>query len=76
MEFRDGRVVSVSCDNFLEKLPLESSAEEIANAKAEGRKLVIQEIMNQHESLPLGEFAIGTNTTAYAMAEKYLLENF
>ncbi|MBQ2403854.1 MAG: leucyl aminopeptidase, partial [Lachnospiraceae bacterium] len=34
-------------------------------------RLVVQEIMNQHESLPLGEFAIGTNTTAYAMAEKY-----
>lgn len=71
MEFKDGRVVSVSCDNFLEKLPLESSAEEMENAKEEGRKLVIQEIMNQHESLPMGEFAIGTNTTAYAMAEKY-----
>ena len=27
--------------------------------------------MNGHETLPLGEFAIGTNTTAYAMAEKF-----
>ena len=27
--------------------------------------------MNGHEILPLGEFAIGTNTTAYAMAEKF-----
>ena len=27
--------------------------------------------MNQHETLPMGEFAIGTNTTAYAMAERF-----
>ncbi|MBQ7796309.1 MAG: aminopeptidase, partial [Lachnospiraceae bacterium] len=71
MKFEDGRVTEVSCDNFLEALPEGSSDEAIAEAKAAGAKLVIQEIMNQHETLPLGEFAIGTNTTAYAMAEKY-----
>ena len=27
--------------------------------------------MHNHESLPLGEFAIGTNTTAYVAAQKY-----
>ncbi len=27
--------------------------------------------MRNHDNLPLGEFAIGTNTTAYALAEKY-----
>ena len=27
--------------------------------------------MFQHESLPLGEFAIGTNTTAYRMAKRF-----
>ena len=71
MKFEDGRVTEVSCDNFLEALPEEAGEETIAAAKEAGRKLVIQEIMNQHETLPLGEFAIGTNTTAYAMAEKY-----
>lgn len=71
MEFKEGRVGEVSCDNFLENLPEGSSDEEIEAAKAAGAKLVIQEIMNQHTTLPLGEFAIGTNTTAYAMAEKY-----
>ena len=71
MKFEDGRVTEVSCDNFLEVLPADASAEMIDEAKAAGRRLVIQEIMNQHESLPMGEFAIGTNTTAYAMAEKY-----
>ncbi len=71
MTFKDGRVTDVSCDNFLEALPDDADADAIDQAKIEGKKLVIQEIMNQHESLPLGEFAIGTNTTAYAMAEKY-----
>lgn len=71
MKFEDGRVTEVSCDNFLEVLSEDASEEEIEAAKAAGRKLVVQEIMNQHETLPLGEFAIGTNTTAYAMAEKY-----
>ena len=27
--------------------------------------------MYNHETLPIGEFAIGTNTTAYVMANKY-----
>ena len=27
--------------------------------------------MKNHDNLPLGEFAIGTNTTAYAMAERF-----
>lgn len=71
MKFENGRVTEVSCDNFLEALPEDASEEAVEEAKAAGRKLVIQEIMNQHETLPLGEFAIGTNTTAYAMAEKY-----
>ena len=71
MKFENGRVTDVSCDNFLDVLPEDAGEETIAEAKEAGRKLVVQEIMNQHESLPLGEFAIGTNTTAYAMAEKY-----
>ncbi len=71
MKFENGRVTEAACDNFVEELSEDASAEAIAEARAAGRKLVIQEIMNQHESLPLGEFAIGTNTTAYAMAEKY-----
>lgn len=71
MEFKDGRVISCGCDNFTEKLSDSCSPPQRAEAKEEGRKLVIQGIMNNHESLPLGEFAIGTNTTAYAMAEEY-----
>ena len=71
MKFEDGRVTEVSCDNFLEALSEDADEAAIEEAKEAGVKLVVQEIMNQHESLPLGEFAIGTNTTAYAMAEKY-----
>jgi leucyl aminopeptidase (aminopeptidase T) len=56
MKFEDGRVVDFSCGNF---------------AGEEGRELVKQVIMRNHSWLPLGEFAIGTNTAAYAMAEKY-----
>lgn len=56
--FEDGRVTDVSCDNF----PGDPKA---------GKRLVTQEIMRNHESVPLGEFAIGTNTTAYAMAERF-----
>ena len=58
LRFENGRVAEASCDNF----PEDPEA---------GRRLVIQGIMGGHESLPLGEFAIGTNTTAYEIAERY-----
>ncbi len=62
MEFQDGRVVSAVCDNFEKDGTVDLEA---------GHRLIVQGIMNGHEMLPLGEFAIGTNTTAYAMAEKF-----
>ena len=31
--------------------------------------------MYNHDTLPLGEFAIGTNTTAYVMARKYQISD-
>ena len=40
-------------------------------AFAQGRELVKQVILRGHTSLPLGEFAIGTNTAAYAMARRF-----
>ena len=46
-----------SCSNFAEE--------------EENKKYIRENILCHHESLPLGEFAIGTNTTAYAMAEKF-----
>lgn len=43
-----------------------------ANCK-EGREYVQSRLLDSHESLPIGEFAVGTNTKAYAVAEKYQL---
>ena len=61
MEFKDGRVTDYSCDNFADP--------------EEGRKLIRQQILKNHDTLPMGEFAIGTNTAAYAMAKKYGIGN-
>lgn len=57
IRFEDGMVKDYSCDNF--------------DNPDEGRKLIRQEILKNHDTLPLGEFAIGTNTAAYAMAERF-----
>lgn len=56
-EIRDGMVTDYGCRNF----PTE----------AEGRALVQETILHHHETLPMGEFAIGTNTVAYRMAKRY-----
>ena len=58
MVFKDGKVTEFGCGNFPE-------------SEEQGKDLVKQVIMRGHSWLPLGEFAIGTNTTAYAMAQKY-----
>ena len=55
--FKDGKIVDWSCSNFVDD--------------EENRKYFFENVMYSHETLPLGEFAIGTNTTAYAMAQKY-----
>lgn len=57
MEFKDGKVIYYGCDNFEDK--------------EAGRALVKQVIMKNHDTLPMGEFAIGTNTVAYAMAQRF-----
>lgn len=55
--FKDGMVTDYGCDNF--------------DKKEEGKQLVKQVILKNHDSVPMGEFAIGTNTAAYAMAKKF-----
>ena len=57
MEFVDGKIAGYSCDNF--------------ESEEENRALIKQTVLFDHETLPMGEFAIGTNTTAYVMANKY-----
>lgn len=58
--FEEGKIVDYSCKNFEDE--------------AENRKYILENILNYHDTLPLGEFAIGTNTTAYAAAKKYAME--
>ncbi len=55
--FKDGMISSISCGNFEDP--------------AENRRYVEDNILFRHPTLPLGEFAIGTNTAAYVMARKY-----
>ncbi len=55
--FEDGMAVSYGCSNF-------ESAEE-------GVRYIRENVMMHHEALPMGEFAIGTNTLAYRMARDY-----
>lgn len=57
LHFEDGRVVDYSCSNF--------------ETEEENRKFIHENLMYNHDGLPLGEFAIGTNTTAYVMANQY-----
>lgn len=57
MVFRDGEAVEWSCSNF--------------DDPEKGREYIRENIFHPHESLPLGEFAIGTNTEAYAMGVKH-----
>ncbi|MEF9946265.1 MAG: aminopeptidase [Lachnospiraceae bacterium] len=61
MVFTDGKITDYSCDNF--------------EQPEEGKKYIHENILHHHETLPLGEFAIGTNTTAYAVAKKYGIED-
>ena len=57
IEFKDGKMYKYSCDNF---------------ERQEDNKAFIEEnLMFNHETLPIGEFAIGTNTVAYVMARKF-----
>lgn len=57
MTFENGMITDYSCSNFEDP--------------AEGKALIKQVILKNHDTLPMGEFAIGTNTTAYAMARKF-----
>ena len=59
--FEDGRVKDYSCANF-------EDAEE-------GRKLIESQVFGHNKNLPIGEFAIGTNTAAYMMGNTYEIED-
>ena len=61
MEFKDGMITDYGCANF----PTEE----------ENRKYIKDNVLFHHDTLPLGEFAIGTNTIAYMTARKYGIED-
>ncbi len=61
IEFIDGKITKYSCDNFAQE--------------EENQAYIKENILMNHKSLPLGEFAIGTNTTAYVVAKQYQIED-
>ncbi|MCM1252666.1 MAG: aminopeptidase [Clostridium sp.] len=61
LRFQDGMITEYSCTNFA--------------SEAENRKYIKDNVLFHHDTLPMGEFAIGTNTTAYVVARKYNIED-
>jgi len=57
LRFNDGYVSDWSCANFEDS--------------QRGKDYIEENLFFPHKTLPLGEFAIGTNTVAYAMALKH-----
>lgn len=57
LDFKDGMIDTYTCTNF--------------EVEEENKQFVKENLMYNQETLPMGEFAIGTNTTAYVMARKY-----
>lgn len=55
--FKDGMIKDYTCTNF--------------DTENENKKYIHENLIHPHDTLPIGEFAIGTNTTAYVMANKY-----
>ena len=57
MTFEDGRIKEYTCDNF--------------HSSKENKSYIKENVLFNRETLPIGEFAIGTNTTAYVLANQY-----
>ena len=57
IKLEDGMVIDYNCKNF--------------DCEEKNRSYIRSNVLFNHKTLPLGEFAIGTNTTAYMMAKKY-----
>lgn len=59
--FSNGMVADYRCSNFEREL--------------ENKEYIRDNVLYRHDTLALGEFAIGTNTTAYQAAKKYGIED-
>ena len=61
IRFQDGMISGYGCGNFEDEKAC--------------RDYVKENILFNHETLPLGEFAIGTNTTAYVAGRRFGIED-
>ena len=59
--FKDGMVADYNCTNYPEE--------------DKNKKYIKDHVLHHYDSIPIGEFAIGTNTTAYTMGRKYGIED-
>ena len=66
LTFEEGKITRYACQNFSKE-----GQKDTEEMKEQNRQLVKENILYQHDTLPIGEFAIGTNTTAYQMGRKY-----
>ncbi len=57
LQFTDGMITHYACRNF--------------ETEEENQAFLKEHLLKHHDTLPLGEFAIGTNTTAYQMGREY-----
>ena len=57
LTFVDGMITDYRCGNF--------------PSEEENREYMKDNVMFRHDTLPMGEFAIGTNTVAYVTAKRY-----
>lgn len=61
LTLKDGMVTDYDCGNF--------------DSREKNQKYIRDNVLFHHESLPLGEFAIGTNTTAFTVARRFGIED-
>lgn len=61
LQFQDGMIISYHCTNYEEQ--------------EKNLKFIKDTVLFHHDTLPIGEFAIGTNTTAFVMAKKLGIMN-
>ncbi|HHE37301.1 MAG TPA: leucyl aminopeptidase, partial [Candidatus Cloacimonetes bacterium] len=57
LTFKDGYVSDYDCQNY--------------DDDEKNKKYIQENLLFPHKTLPIGEFAIGTNTQAYVMAKKF-----
>ena len=60
IEVKDGMVENYTCANF--------------DDEEESKRMIYENVLFRHDTLPIGEFAIGTNTLAYKIGREYHIE--